>query len=152
MHNHQSSQIRFMRNFFNLRRYESNIIFNGHYIDVKSMYVSIFDKIPGISFMGELDMTMAMSYIQECYANDIRNIYQHCYYDYDAATMLFNNTIFVLSRARMIELADGYIQILYTPRQYAWARELVNGLVPFRMVVKTEATRIVGFARQADMN
>lgn len=141
-----------MRNLFNSRRYETNIIFNGHYIDVKSMYVSTFDKIPGISFMGELDITMAMSYIQEFYASDIRVIYQHCYYDYDAATMLFNNTIFVLSRARMIELADGYIQVLYMPRQFAWARELVNGLVPFRIVVKTEVTRIVGFARQADMN
>ena len=141
-----------MRNLFNTRRYESDIIYNGHYIDVISMYVSTFGKIPAISFMGELDMTMAMSYIQEFYANDIRTIYQHCYYDYDAETMLFNNTIFVLSRARMIELADGYIQILYTPRQFAWARELVNGLVPFRIVVKTEATRIVGFARQADMN
>ena len=141
-----------MRNLFNTRRYESDILFTGHYIDVKSMYVSTFGKIPAISFMGELDMTMVMSYIQEFYANDIRTIYQHCYYDYDAASMLFNNSIFVLSRARMIELADGYIQILYTPRQYAWARELTNNLVPFRIVVKTETTRIVGFARQADMN
>ncbi len=116
------------------------------------MYVSTFGKIPAISYMCELDMTMAMSFIQEFHVNDIKTIYQHCYYDYDAATMLFNNTIFVLSRARMIELADGYIQILHRPRQFAWAREMVNGLVPCRIVVKTEATRIVGFARQTDMN
>jgi hypothetical protein len=119
-------------------------LFSGHYVDVKTLYVSVFRTIPCIAFVGEVDTNKTFDWIHTRYAAESKGIFQHVYFDYDEGKLLFNNTVFILSRKRIIEVGGGFCHILHTPAQYAWAQKLAGQIADFR-VRKTEA-RTIGFA------
>lgn len=142
---------------FNLFKkiYINGGLFNGHFVDVKALYVTQFNKVPCITFIGDIDVSKAFGFLKEIFREDITATYQHAYFNHDDKQLYFNNTIVVLSFGRMIELADNYCQVLHTSDQYAWARQLMNDLAKFRMEAITPAfkhTPVVGFAKATEMN
>ena len=129
------------------------MLFNGHYIDVKALYVLRTGKIPCISFIGEIDVTKAFAYIKENFGAEIKQTYQHSYFDHDSKKSYFNNTIFIIPNERMIELGNNYCHLLHCVDDYTWARNMLEALADFRNAAETTATtQVVGFARQAEMN
>lgn len=138
---------------FNRKAKNLSMLFNGHYLDVKGFYVLATEKIPCVSFIGEIDVTKAYAYIKQSLDGDIRNTFQHSYYDHDSKETYFNNTIFVITNNRMIELANNYCHILHDGTYYTWARNMLITLADFRLVREQKTqTQIIGFARQAEMN
>jgi len=142
--------------FRNLRRrrvIHTGGLFNGHLIDVRNFYVASFGNVPCVTFIGDIDTTKAYQHIKQTYQIQIADIYQHRYYDHDRKEMFFNNTIFVLHDRRMIEIGNNWCQILHTDQQYGWAAELVGQMAGFRVVAAAPPEkRVIGFARQQDMN
>ena len=66
--------------FFNLFRKELSgvsTLFYGHYVDPKAFYTVKFNKVPCISFIGELDTSKAFDFIQSTYRNQLKGVYQH---------------------------------------------------------------------------
>ena len=144
-----------MFNFFKRTSIQGGI-FNGHFVDVKALYVAKFNEVACVTFIGELNVTKVFAYIKETYNSNINAIYQHSYFNHNDKQVYFNNTIVVLNFERMIELTDNYCQVLHTHNQYAWAGQLVTDLAQFR-TEKTFAsgymhTHVVGFARETEMN
>lgn len=141
---------------FTRRMNDAAALFNGHYIDVKAFYVSRFDQMPCVSFIGEMNVTRVFAYLNEEYKNEIVNVYQHSYFDHTEEKMLFNNTVFVLSENRMIEVAGNYAQVLHSDRAYGWANTLLEALRVFREEQipepATEVRTVIGFARQETLN
>ena len=126
-----------------------NGLFNGHFIEVKALYALEFDAISCVSFIGELDTSKAFAFINENMRSEIVSIYQHSYFDHNEQKMFFNNTVFVLTNKRMIEIGSNYCQVLHTQQQYSWANGLVNSLSQFRMKSNEP---VIGFARQTANN
>ncbi|MFL5742329.1 MAG: hypothetical protein ACJ75B_19045 [Flavisolibacter sp.] len=124
-------------------------LFNGYFIEVKALYALEFDAVCCVSFIGEIDTTKAFALINEKLKNDIAAVYQHSYFDQNEERMFCNNTIFVLTNKRIIELGNNWCQFLHTPGQYEWANKLIKQLSAFRMVNKEPA---IGFARQSVSN
>lgn len=124
-------------------------LFNGHFIEAKSMYALLFDRVPCINVIGELDSSKAFAYIKETLDAETIKTYQHSYFDFNEQQILFNNTVFVLQGKRVIELGPNYCQVLFTPEQYAWAHSFIEALAGFRVVAKEP---VIGFARQTAMN
>jgi hypothetical protein len=142
-----------LQNLFTRKVGSTVTLFNGHYADVKAMYVMRFGKIPCVCFAGELDVTRAYAYIEALFRDEIIAIYQHAYLNHDRGELFFNNTIFVLRRRRMIELADNYCHVLHTIYQYRWAHKLVLELgTSFRAAPVETRTRVIGFVQRSDMN
>lgn len=140
--------LRFRRKINNL-----SMLFNGHYIDVKALYVLRTGNIPCISFIGEVDVTKVFAYIKENLGADVKQTYQHSYFDHDNREAYFNNTIFIMPNKRMIELGNNYCHLLYEADDYTWAYKLMETLSDFRSVADTTATtQVLGFARHAEMN
>lgn len=141
---------------FTRRMNDAAALFNGHYIDVKVFYVTRFDEMPCVSFIGEMDVTGVFAYLNEEYKNEIVNVYQHSYFDHTEQKMLFNNTVFVLTDNRMIEVAGNYCQVLHSDRAYGWANALLVALRAFREEQMpepaTEVRTVIGFARQETLN
>ena len=140
-----------------LKRINANTgLFNGHFVDAKAFYVLRFNAIPCVTFIGDMDVTKAFPYMCETFDTIIAAAYQHSYFDHCEKNILFNSTIIVLKRKRMIELADSYCQVLYAANDYAFASKLVNDLAQFRidksMTPAFRHTHVVGFARNAEMN
>jgi hypothetical protein len=124
-------------------------LFNGYFIEVKALYVLEFDTVSCVSFIGEVDVTQAFALISERLKKEIVTVYQHAYFDHKEKKMFFNNTIFVLTNKRMIELGNNWCQLLHTPGQHGWANAVIEELSQFR-VVNDEA--VIGFTRQAVAN
>ena len=139
-------------NLFNRRISNIQALFQGHYLDVKVFYTIEFNGIPAVSFIGDLDGSKAFKYIHDRFRYEITGIFQHNYYDHDKKDILFNNTVFVLKDKRMIELAGNYCHVLHTIRQYNWAHDVSKELAAFKMEVATNETKVVGFARNNNMN
>lgn len=142
-----------MRWLFRSRKWKiPDLLFSGHYADSKVMYVQLFNEIPNIGFIGELDMTKAFELVKDRCSTDVIKLFQHTYYDYDAGSMIFNNTLFVLSYDRIVELASGYCQVLYSRGQYTWATGLIKELAVCRVAPEpVKETRIIGFTRHKDL-
>ena len=124
-------------------------LFNGYFIEVKALYALEFDAVSSVSFIGEVDTTKAFTLISERLKNDIAAVYQHSYFDHNERKMFFNNTIFVLTSSRMIELGNNWCQLLHAPEQHGWANTLIEELSQFRIVNNEQ---VIGFARQAVAN
>lgn len=131
------------------RRSDVAGLFHGHFIEVKALYALEFGVVSSVSFIGEVDTTKAFALINERLASDIVTIYQHSYFDHNEKKMFFNNTIFVLTNNRMIEVGNNWCQFLHTPRQHGWASALIEELSRLRMVNNEP---VIGFARQAVAN
>jgi hypothetical protein len=137
--------------FFRKRVTDMNAMFSGHYIEAKAFYAWQFNRLPCVQFISETDTGKAFSHISTIHALDIVNIYQHSWYNHAEQKMLFNNTIFVLSKDRMIELTNDYCMILFAPHQYAWAKQMMYKMADFR-VTPQGTVRIMGFAREPAAN
>ena len=140
-----------IQRLFRARVTDLNAMFNGYYIDVKVFYAWQFNRLPCIQFIGEVDVSKAFNHISTMHEAGIVNIYQHSWYNHAEQKMQFNNTIFVLSNDRMIELANDYCMILFAPHQYAWARQMINEVTDFR-IVPQGTVRVMGFAREPAAN
>lgn len=138
---------------FNRRINEVNALFMGHYIDVKTFYVMLFDKLPCINFIRELDTSRAFDFVSNRFKYNVKDIYQHSYFDHDKQQFFFNNTVFVLNGKRIIELGNDFCHVLHTKQQYNFGQELVKELSGFRKLTDTaNDKRIVGFARNNHEN
>ena len=137
-----------------LKRINANTgLFNGYFIDVKTFYVLRFNAIPCVTFIGDVDLAAAFAHVN----GTLKAIaaYQYSFFDHDQKEMRFNNTIIVLEKKRMIELADNYCQLLYTAGDYDFAGMLASELAKFRIEGNKGAfrhTHVVGFAKSAEMN
>jgi hypothetical protein len=145
-----------MRRFlFGRKIRNTSTLFNGHYIDVKTLYIQLYNDIPSVSFIGELEATKAFAFIRETCGCDIVSTYQHTYFSHETQSTHFNNTIFVFANERMIELGNNYCHLLYGNTDYAWAKKMLFALADFRTadIIETPAVKqVIGFARQAEMN
>ena len=138
--------------FFNLFRKDLskvNTLFLGHYVDPKVFYTVEFNKVPCISFIGELDTGKTFDFIQHTYRYQVTGIYQHNYFDHDKRQFFFNNTLFVLKNKRLIELGNNYCQVLHTKDQFDWGQTMIKELAVFHL---TDANKVIGFARSNHVN
>lgn len=138
-----------LRNLFGRRMTELTALFNGHFIEVKTMYALKFDAVSCVSFIGDIDTSKAFAFINETLRTDIVSTYQHSYFDHSEQRMFFNNTIFILNNKRIIELGNNFCQVLYTPQQYNWANAIIIELSQYKVVNNEPA---IGFARQTSVN
>ena len=130
-----------------------SMLFNGHYLDAKALYVLRTGKIPCIRFIGEIDGPKAFEYIKENFAEEIKQGYHHSYFDHDKKESLYNNIILVMPNERMIELSSNYCYLFHHADDFEWAARMCEIIAGFRNVANTTTTtQVVGFARQAEMN
>lgn len=143
-----------MSNFFGTRKIKDiNALFASHYVDPKAMYAMLFDKVPCVMFISETDGTKVYDHIQKKLRHQLVKLYQHNYHDYDKNELLFNNSVFVLTNDRIIEVTGSYVHVLHTPSQYNWAGGLIKELAEYRIKpAPTEDKRVIGFARSNAMN
>jgi len=140
-------------NLFKRRLSNVNSLFAGHYIDVRVFYVQLFNEIPCIGFISEMDSSKAYTYMRDNYAGEITATYQHSYFEYAQQEIFFNNTLFVLKDKRLIELTNNYCHVMHSSKQYDWAHRVIKELSVFRQETATaNANKIVGFARSNQVN
>ena len=129
------------------RKLDVSGLFMGHYVDPKALYVMLFNELPCVSYIGELDTSKAFEYIANGYKAQLKNVYQHNFFDHDKQQTFFNNTLFVLSNKRMIELGNNFCHVLHTKKQYDFGTNMIKEMASFRMTAEAaNENRIIGFS------
>ena len=137
-------------NLFKTKISRVDALFLGHYVDPKVLYTVLFNGVPCMSFIGELNTSKAFDFIQNTYRSQITGIYQHNYFDHDKRDLFFNNTLFVLKNKRIIELGNNYCQVLHPKGQFNWGQTMINELSVF--YVAGDTNKVIGFTRSTNMN
>lgn len=131
----------------------AEFLFNGHFIDVKAFYALEFGCVPCVHFAGEINIAEVYKYVVNVFSHDIVDTYQHSYYDHAEQKSFFNNTVFVLTGNRIIELGNNYCHVLHSTKSYDWGNKVIAALAKYRAVTEVSTqVKIVGFARQPEMN
>jgi hypothetical protein len=125
-----------------LSRNKQAPIFDTNYIEVKSFYIKEYKITPCISFINNLDTTKAYEYINSGLAGKVLAIYQRNYYSWQNKQQEFSVTIFKLENKVLIELSDGYAEVLFSNTNYNYANELMQVLAGFKAPEKEEPFEI----------
>jgi hypothetical protein len=127
-------------------------LFNGHYVDVRALYVQWYHALPCVLFIGDLDISRAYQLISASQIPEVQEVYQHSWFSHDDQDTLFNTTVLRLQHRRLVELTANYCYVLHTPAQYTWAKNLASALAEFRVIQAPRQVQVMGFARQQEMN
>ncbi|MBC7935256.1 MAG: AAA family ATPase [Rhizobacter sp.] len=112
--------------------------FEHEYLESKGFYAFLFNKVPVISYINDVDITAAFAYINDNRKNDIVNIYQYLHYNRKEERQEFTRTFFEMKNGMLVELGNNYAEILYGPDLYDEAKELVTILAQIKMPEKTQ--------------
>ncbi len=113
-------------------------IFEHNYIRPKAFYLYRFRTIPSLTGIGQVDASKAYTFIRTEYAEEIVETYQNCTYNYQEGCQQFDVTLLVFKNRMMVEIQNGYVQVLYQGRDYEEAARLVSGLAAFKIAEKEE--------------
>ena len=135
----------------------TSALLNQNYLDSRALFMHLFQELPCMAIITQVDASAAFAFIRERYAADIVNVYQHSYYHPDDDGLVFNISLFQLNRDRLIEVGAGYVELLHTSLHYDWAREVIAQLATMRQPVEVvmaepQPTTVLGFARRMNEN
>ncbi len=144
---------------FSMRLFRKKVYTNGifvnSFIDSRMLFAMRFNKLPNVAVITQVDATQAYALITEKLNTDVVDIFQTNMFDYEESRMSFTMTILVLANSRMIEIGNGYVEVMYASSDYAFAQNLLQELATCRIVETVEVVKsptIIGFARNAAMN
>lgn len=132
--------LKFIKRISNkMRRRKKNMnFFYREYIESKAFYGYLFNKVPAVSYMENVDTGQAYKYISEVMEADIINIYQYLTYSRKDKRQEFTRTFFEMKNGILVELGNTYAELLYSIDQYNGAAALVAVLSEMKMPDKKE--------------
>lgn len=120
-----------------LSKRKGNInIFRHEYIESKGFYAYLFNKVPAVSYISDVDIAAAYAFISNNRKQDIVNIYQHLNYNRKEGRQEFSRTFFEMKDDMLIELGTYYAEVLYSPASYDEANDLITALSQMKMAEK----------------
>lgn len=142
---------------FNLKtrtKFVTGLVGNN-FIDTRVLFITRFNKVPSITVVTEIQVSDVYAFIIDKMKTEIVDIHQANMFDHNAGKSYFNMTILELNNKRMIELGNGYVEVLYTKLDFGWATDVVREFASFKVeteIVETKAPTVIGFARAMQMN
>lgn len=140
-----------LKHLFKRKINNNNWIFNGSYIDAKALYLYLFDEIPNISYITDVDADKAFAYLREAKL-DRSKTFQHSQYDREAGKLLFNVTFMVLANAKIIEIGSDYVSLLHGEDDFDWVNKIMKTISGFKTTHKNADKTAIGFSTQQTMN
>jgi hypothetical protein len=130
-------------------------LFVNNFIDSRVLFVLRYKQLPSVSVITQVDVTKAYAFINKKLKTDIKEIHQANMYEHCDGKTHFSVTILELSKKRMIEIGNGYVEVMYTLDDFDWMQAMMRDLSAFKVethVVEEKAPTIIGFARAMEMN
>ena len=106
-----------------IRRKKNFNFFQHEYIESKGFYAYLFNRVPVVSYINDVDSGEAYTYIRD--NMEVANIYQHLTYNRKMERQEFNRTFFELKNGMLVELGTNYAELLCAPG----LQDQANGLV-----------------------
>ena len=107
-------------------------LFNAQYIDPRVVYAMLFNRLPVMGYVNEIDPVRGFELVRTVMKDEIRDMYQHYYFDHAKATTHCHETIFILRRDRMIVQGGECFHVFHLAGDYDWTYDLMKRLSEFR--------------------
>jgi hypothetical protein len=130
-------------------------LFVNNFIDSKVLFVARFKEVPSVGVITQVDSCKSYALITERLGHQIVDAHQLNMFDHNEGGCYFTMTIFELADRRMIEIGNGYVEIMYTRPHYEWAMSLLKNLAACKIETEqaeAKAPTVIGFARAMEMN
>ena len=122
----------------------------NNFIDSKHLFIKLNRELPNVLLINEVDVNKVTKLIEETVNTNMRAVYKHRQFDFNRKRPLFNMIIMVTHDKNIIEIGNGYVELLYTPRHVMWADKLAQDIAQHRIEKETKVlTRdicVTGFA------
>lgn len=130
-------------------------LFINNYVDSKVLFISRYKELPSIGVITQIDVTKAYAFLTERFRDEITDIHQATMFDHNEGSLYFNITIFELTNKRIIELGNGYAEVIHTKAHRDWTSALLKDLATCKTeadLVGEKTPTVIGFARAMQMN
>ncbi len=121
-----------MKLFGTQKTINANAVINGSFIDAKSLFLYLFQVFPSVRFINHFDGEKAFPVIMEKYEKHIENIYTNRCYERKKKKFEFDTTLIVFKDKCIMELDEGYCEILYRENNEEWVDELASLIIPIK--------------------
>lgn len=118
------------------RRRSGAAIFDQTYIESKALYMYLYNRIPAVMFADGVDAGQVYCYITDQCGDDILKVYQHSDYNQTKQVLEFSRTFFEMKGNILVETGNNYAEVLFEPKDYAGAKDLITKFAEFKMPVK----------------
>ena len=115
-----------VRKRLGLKGKSNDQLFDQYFIEVRTFYAKLFNTIPCVGFINNVDTNKIFELIQEEKYGKVRDVYQRIYHDWDDDRVRFSKTIFVLQDNLMVKLADDWLEIYFGTKGYAMANKMLD--------------------------
>ena len=107
-------------------------IFDNRFIDIKSLYLSLFNVLPNMNYLGNIDGERMYKAFTEKYASLVLSTNAYRWYEQRKKQYRFDRTVVILSNNFVLEFNDTYIHILHDGDSNDFLQELTAMAVRFR--------------------
>ncbi len=117
-------------------------IFDKGFLEAKAFFLHCFGRMPCITWVGNINTTEVLKFLEDKFKANIEGIYQNSEYDRKKKKASFSLTVIQLDNTCIIELSNSYCQILHTKENYDFANELIKEISTFKEKQKKKAFEI----------
>jgi len=111
-----------------------NCYLGSTFMDCRSLFMTHFDRIPSIAYVGELDDGKALDAFMDMYEELIAACFH--YSTYNGTGMEVKDCSILLNNECMLDFNCGCVYVLYDLGKFEFAFELVEFLTQFRIKAK----------------
>jgi len=110
----------------------ANSIFQNSFLDCKAYYMYMYQQVPCITWVDQINTEKVLKHIRTEYADAITGIFQYSKYSRKKKKSLYDKTIILLSENCLVELGGDYCEVLHTHKDYEMANALVKEVSRFK--------------------
>ena len=119
-------------NNYNQILHKPGLSFDNRYIEHKSFYMQLHNRIPSLNYISPLEGEKAFLKFKEGFAEIIQDIYTYHWYDQQKKSYQFCRTVVQLKMDITLEFGEDYCEILHDGRQDALVKDLTAHCVKFK--------------------
>jgi energy-coupling factor transporter ATP-binding protein EcfA2 len=107
-------------------------IFDNRFIEVKSLYLSLFNVLPNVNYLGHIDGERAYKAFAAQYAAMVLHTNTYRWYEQRKKKYRFDRTVVILNNNFVLEFNDDYIDVLHDGSGDAFLKEITAMALRFK--------------------
>lgn len=131
-----------MNNLFSNKTFARTGIFDTRFIEVKSLYLSLFNTLPNVNYIGQIDGARSYKFFTEKYASRILSTNTYRWYEQKKKKYRFDRTVVILDNNFILEFNETYVDVLHDGTDVAFLQEVTTMTYRYRERLRKPRTEV----------
>ena len=110
----------------------ANNVFDDRFLETKTLYLYLFNALPCLNFVNNIDGEKAFAVFREKYQSLIGHVHQYRWYKRKTKKYQFDKTVIIMNNNCLVEFDDDYCEILHDGKQDVFVQELTDLVNQFK--------------------